>query len=151
MSSNQRSARFQVPDGACDSHCHVFGPVEQYPVAAISTYPPPLSPLDAYLKQVEPLGIDRCVFVQPSVYADDNRYLLESLTKVGMEKARGVVEIDERNFSKERLLQWEALGSKVCECRRMRKPGTRSLCAAFSGESSCKQISQGISAGSSMS
>ena len=39
-----RRPRFQAPPGACDSHCHVFGPHEVFPYHPKSTYPPPDGP-----------------------------------------------------------------------------------------------------------
>lgn len=85
---------YKAPPGACDTHFHVFGPLEKYPVASRSRYAPPYAPLDEYLELAKKLGIERFVFVQPSAYGTDNTYMLESMAQVKA-PCRGIVDIDE--------------------------------------------------------
>ena len=85
---------YKAPRGTCDTHFHVFGPLDRYPVATRSRYEPPYAPLDAYLQLARKLGIERLVFVQPSAYGTDNTYLLESMAKADM-PSRAIVDIDE--------------------------------------------------------
>jgi 2-pyrone-4,6-dicarboxylate lactonase len=85
---------FKAPPGSCDSHFHVFGPVERYPYGPDLRYRPPLAPLEDYLALARHLGIERYVFVQPSAYGRDNACLLDALVTVGA-NARGIVDIDE--------------------------------------------------------
>lgn len=85
---------FKAPPLSCDAHFHVFGPAERYPYGADLRYKPPLAPLEDYLELARHLGIERCVFVQPSAYGRDNACLLDALRAVG-EKCRGIVDIDE--------------------------------------------------------
>ncbi|HYC44448.1 MAG TPA: amidohydrolase family protein [Burkholderiales bacterium] len=84
---------YRAPPGACDTHFHVFGPIERYP-ASSARYEPPRAPLEGYLKLARKLGIERFVFVQPSAYGTDNRYMLESMAQVNA-PCRGIVDIDE--------------------------------------------------------
>ncbi|MBV1789467.1 amidohydrolase family protein [Marinobacterium sp. D7] len=70
---------FDVPDGACDTHAHVFGPEPRYPYTLNRTYTPPDAPVGAYLHLHRRLGISRGVLVQPSVYGTDNRLQMDAL------------------------------------------------------------------------
>ena len=79
-----------LPPGTCDTHMHVFGPAERYPLAAGRNYTPQPVGLDDYLPVMETLGIDRAVLVQPSVYGTDNSALLEALARMP-ERLRAVV------------------------------------------------------------
>ena len=85
---------YKAPPGACDTHFHVFGPLDKYPVATRSRYEPPHAPLEEYVELAKKLGIERIVFVQPSAYGTDNTYMLESMARVNT-PCRGIVDIDE--------------------------------------------------------
>lgn len=85
---------YKAPPGACDTHFHVFGPLDRYPVASRSRYEPPYAPLEEYVELAGKLGIERMVFVQPSAYGTDNTYMLESMARVNV-PCRGIVDIDE--------------------------------------------------------
>ena len=85
---------FKAPPGACDTHFHVFGPLDKYPVASRSRYEPPHAPLEEYRELAKKLGMERFVFVQPSAYGTDNTYMLESMARVNA-PCRGIVDIDE--------------------------------------------------------
>ncbi len=85
--------RFAVPDGACDTHMHVFGPPDRYPYAAQRNYTPRDATLADYQAVADTLGITRTVFVQPSSYASDNRCMIDAMKEMG-EGARGVVVIE---------------------------------------------------------
>src|SRR5688572_646944 len=94
MNEENLQPAYKAPPGACDTHFHVFGPLDKYPVASRARYEPPYAPLDEYVKLANRLGIERMVFVQPSAYGTDNTYMLESMAKVGV-PCRGIVDIDE--------------------------------------------------------
>ncbi|RAI44333.1 amidohydrolase family protein [Rhodoplanes roseus] len=86
-----RSVR-RIPDGAVDCHVHVFDP--RRPFAAERTYTPgpaTVADLTAFLRG---LSLTRAVLVQPSVYGDDNRALVDALQALGPATARGVAVID---------------------------------------------------------
>lgn len=78
-----RKPRIRVPEGACDTHAHVFGPADRYPFIDDRTYTPPDASLDDYRRMLATLGIDRAVLVQPSVYGTDNTAMLDALAEAG--------------------------------------------------------------------
>jgi predicted TIM-barrel fold metal-dependent hydrolase len=55
-----------LPPGACDAHCHVFGPASKFPYAADRSYTPPDAPVEALRKLHARLGISRAVIVHAS-------------------------------------------------------------------------------------
>ena len=79
-----------LPADACDTHAHVFGPVERYPYQAERDYTPPDAPLDNLLRLHETLGITRGVLTQPSVLGTDNRAILDAVARFP-ERLRAVV------------------------------------------------------------
>ena len=84
--------RFTVPEGACDTHTHVFGDQERFPYASTSRYRhPPATPDDLQML-LRALHVDRVVIIQPSGYATDNSCTLDGVRRLGS-RARGVVAI----------------------------------------------------------
>jgi predicted TIM-barrel fold metal-dependent hydrolase len=83
----------EIPQPACDTHMHVFGPPAQYPGAPTRQYSPTLMPYEAYAPLARRLGIERVVLVQPSAYGTDNRCLLDTL-RAHPKHLRGVVVIE---------------------------------------------------------
>ncbi len=68
-----------LPDGAWDSHMHVFGPFAFFPVSEAPAYSLPLAPRDANIAMLDRLGISRGMLIQPSPYGTDNRALLDAV------------------------------------------------------------------------
>lgn len=62
----------RLPAGACDAHCHVFGPASRYPFAANRTFTPADAPREKLFALHELLGIGRCVIVQSGCHGYDN-------------------------------------------------------------------------------
>jgi len=68
------SASLLLPTGACNAHCHVFGPRERFPYAADASFVPPLdAPKEALFALNDRLGLARCVVVQSNCHGFDNR------------------------------------------------------------------------------
>ena len=84
--------RFQLPVGAVDAHCHVFGPGSEFPYAPERKY----TPCDASKAQLfalrEHLGFDKNVIVQATCHGSDNRALIDAL-RASNNKARGVATV----------------------------------------------------------
>ena len=94
--------RLKVPPHSCDAHMHIFGPASRYPFDAARNYTPPDALLPSYLSMIDTLGIERAVFVQPSVYGTDNTCHLDAIREMGLDRARGVavvaVDVDHRHL-----------------------------------------------------
>ena len=83
---------FELPAGAVDAHCHVFGPGAEFPYAPERKY----TPCDASKHQLyalrDHLGFARNVVVQATCHGADNRAMLDALVHGGG-KARGVATV----------------------------------------------------------
>jgi predicted TIM-barrel fold metal-dependent hydrolase len=86
---------FRVPQGACDSHVHVFGPDTRYRSVATPHYTLPDGNLAQLQYMAQALSLQRFVIVQPSYYGTDNSCMLDALAAAGA-GARGVAMVDER-------------------------------------------------------
>ena len=62
--SARRCAR--PPPGACDTHCHIFGPGDKYPFAPDRPYTPPDAGLERFRALQAKLGLERAVIVNAS-------------------------------------------------------------------------------------
>lgn len=81
-----------LPQGSCDCHVHLFGPVGRYPFAPERVYTPGDADEGELRALHARLGISRVVLVQPSPYGTDNRRMLAGLACLGP-AARGVAVI----------------------------------------------------------
>lgn len=68
-----------LPPGACDSHCHVFGPGDRYPYSPKSSYIPPDAPAEDLEALHAHLGFERAVLVQASCHGTDNSAMVDAL------------------------------------------------------------------------
>ncbi|CAN0406768.1 unnamed protein product, partial [Phaeothamnion confervicola] len=71
--------KLQLPRGAWDTHCHVFGPRPQFPYAASTRPELPDAPKERLFALHEMLGIERCVIVQSAAHGTDNRAAEDAL------------------------------------------------------------------------
>lgn len=85
---------FDPPTGACDAHCHIFGPAARFPFAADRSYTPPDAGIDDFERLQSRLGLSRAVFVQASCHGTDNRAMVDALRR-GAGRYAGVAMIDE--------------------------------------------------------
>ncbi len=74
-----RAPDFVAPAGACDAHCHVFGPGDIFPYAPGRKYTPPDAPKESLASLHKILGIDRAVIVQASCHGTDNSAMLDAI------------------------------------------------------------------------
>ena len=81
-----------LPEGAVDSHCHVFGPSAEFPFATERKY----TPCDAGKKQLfslrDYLGFARNVIVQATCHGKDNRAMVDACRSSGG-LARGIASV----------------------------------------------------------
>lgn len=80
---NTRVPRLKAPPGACDTHLHVYGPFDRYPLVADRGYDPdPHSTLDDYLQVHGVLGLQRAVIVTGSGNGTNNQITLDALARM---------------------------------------------------------------------
>ena len=111
----------RLPRGACDCHCHVFGPAARFPYAEPRSYTPDDAPLEAYLKLLDRLGCERGVLVQPSAYGRDNRAMLDALAREP-KRLRGVA-VGGAELTRATLEQWHAAGVRGLRANEFRRDG----------------------------
>lgn len=85
--------RFVPPAGAVDAHCHVFGPMAQFPFSAKAKYLPEDAGPDMLFALRDRLGFSRNVIVQASCHGTDNSATLDAIAKSDG-RARGVAVVD---------------------------------------------------------
>ena len=106
--ANPSKPRLQLPAGAVDAHCHVFGPGAQFPYAPERKY----TPCDASKEQLfalrDRLGFARNVVVQATCHGADNSAMLDALAHSNG-KARGVATVG-RNITDDQLQSMHAAG-----------------------------------------
>ena len=110
-----------LPRGACDCHCHVFGPAARFPYAEPRSYTPDDAPLEAYLGLLDRLGFERGVLVQPSAYGRDNRAMIDALTREP-ERLRGVA-VGGEELTPAILNEWHACGVRALRVNEFRRDG----------------------------
>ena len=100
---NTRVPKYRAPPGACDAHCHIFGPGAKYPYAPDRSYTPPDAPLERFVELQKTLGLSRAVLVNASCHGVDNTVILDAIAQSGG-RYRGVANVDEsftdRDFEK---------------------------------------------------
>ncbi len=98
----KRPARLTLPEGACDTHGHIFGPAASYPWNPARGYTPPDALPAAYEALHKALGLSRGVLTQPSVYGTDNRCMLDYVSR-NLDRMRAVVavgpEVDDKTLA----------------------------------------------------
>src|SRR5262249_37794767 len=77
------SPAFAVPPGACDSHFHVFGPRERYPVLPGIEHDMPEADVAAMQRLHAALGIERGVICASTVNGSNHQVLLDALATLG--------------------------------------------------------------------
>jgi 2-pyrone-4,6-dicarboxylate lactonase len=81
------------PPGAVDAHCHVFGPMADFPFSAKAKYLPQDAGPDMLFALRDRLGFSRNVIVQASCHGTDNAATLNAIARSDG-KARGVAVVD---------------------------------------------------------
>lgn len=68
-----------LPAGACDTHCHIFGPPEQFPFAADRLSVPHEAGKEKLFALHREMGIDRAVIVQSVAHGFDNTAVCDAI------------------------------------------------------------------------
>ena len=69
---NPSKPKLRLPQGACDTHFHVFGPPARFAYAADRAYTPHEAPKETLFQLHAHLGIERGVVVQSAAHGYDN-------------------------------------------------------------------------------
>jgi predicted TIM-barrel fold metal-dependent hydrolase len=76
---NPVKPKYTPPPGACDAHCHIFGPGDRFPYAPNRTYTPPDAGRERLKALHEHLGFSRAVLVQASCHGRDNSAMVDAM------------------------------------------------------------------------
>lgn len=90
--ANPSTPRFQLPAGAVDAHCHVFGPGAEFPFAPERKYTPCDGGKDDLFALRDHLGVSRNVIVQATCHGADNSAMVDAVQSAGG-RARGVATV----------------------------------------------------------
>jgi predicted TIM-barrel fold metal-dependent hydrolase len=71
--------RYTPPPGACDGHCHIFGPASRFPYAPDRRYTPQDAGRETLAALHRHLGLERAVLVQASCHGTDNSAMLDAM------------------------------------------------------------------------
>jgi 2-pyrone-4,6-dicarboxylate lactonase len=80
----------RLPALACDTHAHVFGPYDRFPLAVQRRYTPPLAPYEDYRAMLDFVGLTRGVVVHAAANGFDCRGTLDALARAP-QRLRGIV------------------------------------------------------------
>jgi len=96
--------KLPLPPGACDAHCHVFGPAVKFPYAADRSYTPPDAPVEHLRKLHAHLGVSRAVIVHASCHGSEMEVTLDAIASSnGTYRGVAVVEDSVTDRELERL------------------------------------------------
>jgi predicted TIM-barrel fold metal-dependent hydrolase len=115
-----RPPGWQLPQGSCDSHTHIFGPYDRFPVVHQMHYTPPFAPVELHLDMRVRTGLERGVIVQPGAYGSDPELMIDALSASGGQ-LRGICAsstLDEKTFDR-----WHAAGIRGLRFNDMTVPG----------------------------
>jgi 2-pyrone-4,6-dicarboxylate lactonase len=89
-----------LPPGACDAHCHVFGPAGKFPYAADRSYTPPDAPVENLRRLHAKLGVSRAVIVHASCHGTEMEVTLDAIAS-SEGRYRGVACVEDRVTDRE--------------------------------------------------
>lgn len=99
--ANPTQPNFQVPSGAVDAHCHIFGAGHLFPYAPERKYTPCDAPKEQLFALRDFLGFEKNVIVQATCHGSDNSALLDALESSNGQ-ARGIATV-KRDVTDEQL------------------------------------------------
>ncbi|MCC6473669.1 MAG: amidohydrolase family protein [Burkholderiales bacterium] len=84
---------YRLPPGACDAHCHIYGPASRFPYAPGTPYLPPDASFEDLRALHAHLGLERAVIVHPAPHGTDLAATLDGIARSGG-ACRGVGVVD---------------------------------------------------------
>jgi 2-pyrone-4,6-dicarboxylate lactonase len=111
---NPVKSKYVPPSGACDGHCHVFGPAAQFPYAPNRSYTPEDAGRERLAALHKHLGLSRAIIVQASCHGTDNSAMLDALAHAnGTQRGVAMVKPDVTDKELERLHAGGVRGTRV--------------------------------------
>ncbi|HEY4068338.1 MAG TPA: amidohydrolase family protein [Burkholderiaceae bacterium] len=110
-----------LPHGACDSHAHVFGPYETFPLEDDRSYTPPVNSVERYIAHLDRFGLARGVLVTASASGKDNRVVVDALQQ-HPQRLRGIV-VASPEVGDAQLDDWHAAGVRGVRANLFRRDG----------------------------
>ncbi len=77
--ANLVKPKYAPPPGACDGHCHIFGPASRFPYAPERRYTPQDAGRETLAALHRRLGLTRAILVQASCHGTDNSAMLDAM------------------------------------------------------------------------
>tara|TARA_B100001057_G_scaffold490745_1_gene579640 strand:+ start:476 stop:1366 length:891 start_codon:yes stop_codon:yes gene_type:complete len=99
--ADPKAPDFQLPKGAVDAHCHVFGPTPEFPFATERKYTPCNASKEKLFELRDHLGFTRNVVVQATCHGKDNQAMVDACRASGG-MARGIASVG-KDITKEEL------------------------------------------------
>ena len=90
---NTKKPGINMPPGACDAHCHVFGPGHVFPYHPERSYTPPDAPKENLKLLHDKLGLERAVIVQATCHGNDNTAVLDAIAS-SPDSYKGIAMVD---------------------------------------------------------
>ena len=109
---NTKTPSYKAPPGACDAHCHIFGPAARYPYSPKRSYTPFDAGLDDFKKVHAVMGMERAVIVNASLYDTDARVVLDAMAQ-SAGRYRTVLNVDD-SVSDAELAALHRAGARGC-------------------------------------
>ncbi|HTK36546.1 MAG TPA: amidohydrolase family protein [Caulobacteraceae bacterium] len=78
-----------LPEGACDTHTHVFDPSGRFPLIHPPPFALPAAPAPLHRQMLDRAGLGRAILVQPAYYGSDHSALVDALAQGG-DRLRGI-------------------------------------------------------------
>ncbi len=111
----------RAPRGSCDSHLHIIGPTDRFPLSASRSYTPCEASVEEYRRVQRTLGTERLVIVQASVHSTDNACMLDRATlRVRVPRGIAVIDPDVPDATPKRM---DALGVRGVRFNRVTRGG----------------------------
>jgi predicted TIM-barrel fold metal-dependent hydrolase len=103
-----------LPRGACDTHVHVLGPYDKYPLHPARTYTAPEAPVDKLQAFLDAMGCDRVVIAHVTAHGTDMAVTLDAIRALGA-RARGfaILEPDVSDAELQRLHDGGIRGTRL--------------------------------------
>jgi len=74
---------WKLPAGACDAHCHIYGPAAKFPYVPGTPYLPPDAGFEQLRALHDHLGLERAVIVHAAPHGTDLRVTLDGIARSG--------------------------------------------------------------------